>query len=231
MTGLLKRAVLCASLLALVVPSAAGAQALDGGIGGDVVSLGIWDWLGLIARLVAVLGVIWAAFWGMRWYSRRTQTSGGARGELEILETRALGPNRSLQLVRVGRRAVLVGVTPERINQLLEIDDHEEVDRLLETLEAQRASSPSLGLRIGSMSRVALPSLAPLTSRRGRNRNRGVQPSMSASDALLGGQDYAPPAAAAQQLQASHAYRQARIEELQRAIEDARRGTSFERAN
>jgi hypothetical protein len=46
------------------------------------------------------------------------------------LESRSLGPNRSLQLVQVGNRAVLLGVTAERISAVLEINDPIEVERL-----------------------------------------------------------------------------------------------------
>jgi flagellar biosynthetic protein FliO len=212
-------AVLGVAVLALGLPGAAGAQIPDGGVGADVVSLDVWDWLNLTARLGVVLLVIWAAFWGMRWYTQRTQIAGGSRGELEVLETRALGPNRSLQLVRVGRRAVLVGVTADRINQLLQIDDPEEVQGIVQALEAQRSSSPGLGRIAGSLSRISLPSL---TARRARRAARATTMD------TLGGEDFAPPAAGTQQLQASAAYRQTRIAELQRAIEEARRGTSFE---
>jgi flagellar biosynthetic protein FliO len=226
-------ALTAAGLLALGLPEVVGAQALDGGVGGGVVSLGFWDWIGLLSRLGIVLFVMWAAFWGMRWYMQRTQSGGGARGELEVMETRVIGPNRSLQLIRVGRRAVLVGVTPERISQLLEIDDPEEVERIVQALDAQRVATPGLSGLMGSVSRLSLPSRATQRpSRAAANVPFAVLPSEETTTgaALTGGEEFAPPAGASQQLQASTAYRQARIAELQRAIEDARRGTSFERA-
>jgi flagellar biosynthetic protein FliO len=219
-----------ASALALGLPSVAGAQALGGDVGGGVVSMGFWDWVGLLSRLGIVLFVMWAAFWGMRWYTRRTQSGGGGRGELEVLETRVLGPNRSLQLVRVGRRAVLVGVTPERINHLLEIDDPDEVERIAQSIETQRASTPGLGGLMNSVSRLSLPTrgLPAAAPQPGPSAALVSEAAAAISEALMGGEDAAPPAGVTQQLQANVAYRQARIAELQRAIEDARRGTSFE---
>lgn len=93
-------------------------------VGGSVTSFGMGDWLGLLLRLALVVGVIWAAVYAMRWYARR---AGGERGSVtrsfDIVETRALGPNRALHLVRIGGRAVLIGATPERINALMEVDD------------------------------------------------------------------------------------------------------------
>jgi flagellar biosynthetic protein FliO len=128
---------LLAALLGMIVallPKAALAQegsALDG-VGGGVGGYDVGDWLGLGLRLGLVLVIVWGAVVAMRWYVRRTSgVSGGGGGrQLQVLETRALGPNRSLHLVRLGGRAVLLGVTPERITQLLEIDDPDEVERL-----------------------------------------------------------------------------------------------------
>ncbi len=103
-------------------PASASAQTA----GGAVTSFGAGEWFGLMLRLGLVVGVIWAAVYAMRWY---TQRAGAGRAftarALDIVETRPLGPNRALHLVRIGGRAVLIGVTPERINALLEIDDPE----------------------------------------------------------------------------------------------------------
>lgn len=201
--------------LLAALPVVALAQAGDVGTG--VVRLGAWDWINLVVRLVAVVAIIWGAFWALRWYNRRIQTGYGAGRSLEVLETRALGPNRSMQLVRVGRRAVLVGVTADRINQLLEIDDPEEVERLAQVAFAEQARGPALNRVVESVSRLA--SVArPARPSRGATAGPSTTPQ-------------SPPATsgpATQQVQASAAYRSARIAELQRAIEDARRGTSFE---
>ncbi len=200
--------------LLAALPCLALAQATPE-VGTGVVRLGAWDWINLVVRLVAVVAIIWGAFWALRWYNRRIQTGYGAGRSLEVLETRALGPNRSMQLVRVGRRAVLVGVTAERINQLLEIDDPEEVERLAQTAFAEQARGPALNRVVESVSRLAS---AARSARPTAARPASPPPSSSMSGA------------ATQQVQATAAYRSARIAELQRAIEDARRGTSYEQA-
>lgn len=125
-------------------------------VGGGVSSFGLGDWVGLVLRLGLVLGVIWGAVAAMRWYVRRTQGVGG-RGTLaalEVIETHALGPNRALHLVRLGDRAVLVGVTPERITSLMTVDDPEEVRRLSERPETSGRRSLSASLA-GSLSGAA----------------------------------------------------------------------------
>ena len=97
-----------------------------------VVGYGAWDWISLTLRMGAVLLVIWGSVVGMRWYVRRMNGEAGAgmARALQIVETRALGPNRALHLVRLGDRAVLIGATPERINALMEIDDPAQLERL-----------------------------------------------------------------------------------------------------
>lgn len=107
-------------LVAGVLPASAMAQT----VGGSVASFGVGEWLSLMLRLGLVVGAIWAAVYAMRWYTRRAAGArGGAARTLDIVETRSLGPNRALHLVRIGGRAVLIGVTPERINALMEVDD------------------------------------------------------------------------------------------------------------
>ncbi len=223
------RGVLAAASAAAAWPAIALAQAVDAPVaevGSGVVALSLWDWLNLVVRLGAVIAIIWAAFWAMRWYNRRIQTGYGASRALQVLETRALGPNRSLQLVRVGHRAVLVGVTPDRINQLLEIDDPDEVERLTLTATEVRGATPGLNNLAGLISRVAGAARMPRV--RAERRAAFASSDFAAaprSEAMTADGTYAP---AAQQLQATAAYRNARIVELQRAIEDARRGTMLE---
>jgi flagellar protein FliO/FliZ len=108
-------------------PAAEGA-----GVGSGVATFGLGDWFGLAVRLALVVAVIWGGVAAMRWYVRRMNGAKGrgAFGALEVMETHALGPNRTLHLVRLGDRAVLIGATPERITQLLTVDDPEELERL-----------------------------------------------------------------------------------------------------
>src|SRR5690606_33166778 len=79
----------------------------SGQVGSGVSSFGMGDWIGLGVRLALVVVVIWVAVAGMRWYVRRVHQGGhrGALGALEVLESHALGPNRTLHLVRLGDRA------------------------------------------------------------------------------------------------------------------------------
>ncbi|MEX2375663.1 MAG: flagellar biosynthetic protein FliO [Dehalococcoidia bacterium] len=131
-------AVILTAIALMATTTAAGAQEASTEVGTAVTTFGIGDWLGLVARLAAVVGVIWVAVYGMRWYVRRMSAPGGrnAQAALEVIETHTLGSNRTLHLVRLGNRAVLVGATQERITQLLTVDDPEELRRLTERPEA-----------------------------------------------------------------------------------------------
>lgn len=137
-------ALVLGAVVALAGFATASAQEATDEVGSQVTSFGVGDWLNLGLRLALVIGVIWAAVHGMRWYVRR-MNRGGSRGglrALEVLETHTLGPNRTLHLVRLGDRAVLVGATQERITQLLTVDDPEEFKRIVETPDDEDDLTP-----------------------------------------------------------------------------------------
>jgi flagellar biogenesis protein FliO len=143
---------------ALGSPAVALGQSAEG-VGTGVSGFDTGDWFGLLLRLGLVLAVIWGAVLGMRWYVRRMtgQSSGRADGRaLQILETRTLAPNRSLALVRLGGRAVLIGITPERITSLLSVDDPDEVEGLATPPEG--ASRRPLGAVLSGLASVTAPS-------------------------------------------------------------------------
>lgn len=143
--------------LGTVAPAAAQeAAATASPIGGSVSGYSVTDWMNLILRLGLVLVVIWFAIMAMRWWVRRMNGAVGTRsGHLQIVESRSLGPNRSLQLVRLGNRAVLLGVTAEQISSVLEIDDPTEVERLVRPAAVSESptSLRDAMSRLGSMTK------------------------------------------------------------------------------
>jgi flagellar biosynthetic protein FliO len=218
------------------------------GVGSGVGGFSAADWLNLGWRLVLVVGVIWGAVWVMRWYVQRTNGSATTAGrQVQIIETRALGPNRSLQLVRLGGRAVLLGVTPDRINSLLEIDDPEEVDRIAEAAASMHTRPRTVAGVFGVFGLIA--SVVTMPARLRERRRIAASASMSEGSAETAPARTRSPRAdaaarrsedasrasmpapadltplAAQQLQARAGYggtRAERIAELQRAIARAR---------
>jgi flagellar biogenesis protein FliO len=226
-------ALLAVGVLLAFVPTVARAQEGDepasifpsnegGGLlptpvaGGGITSYGTSDWLGLGLRLSLVLLAIWGAIVAMRWWVRRQ--SGAADSptrRLELLETRSLGPNRALHLVRVGGRAVLIGATAEHISALLAVDDPAEIERLLEVDEAPGAGPRSLGeLRRnlgGVLSRLSAP------------RTQVERPASSTPAAVSPSSEPVAPAAPAPPAAAAAATPRAqRLGELTRAVREAR---------
>jgi flagellar biogenesis protein FliO len=90
--------------------------------------------------LLAVLAVIFiATMVARRWLPGVRQMTGG--GVIHILTRRYLSSKQSLCLVRLGQRVVLLGVTPERITALANIDDSQEVASMVAAVESARPGS------------------------------------------------------------------------------------------
>jgi flagellar protein FliO/FliZ len=154
-------------------------------IGGGVSGYGVGDWVDLVVRLGLVLLIIWAAIMAMRWWVRRMNggLAGGNGRLVQILETRSLGPNRSLQLVKLGNRAVLLGVTNERISPVLELTDPVEIQRLTRTVEQQQPETLRDAIsRLGSLARRR-PSVGPERSTTTTRDPRAAMPLLAARQA------------------------------------------------
>ena len=240
-----------ATALTLAPSVAHGAEPT--GVGSGLPDFSGGDWFGLVLRLGLVLVAVWGGVSAMRWYVRRTQGGGTGRAparQLQLLETRVLGPNRSLQLVRLGDHAVLLGVTPERINALIAIDDAEEVARIV--AEAELTRPRPLGAVLGGTLAARLPraprpdTVVAIIGRAFQRRRPDLAAARAAARAPIGDSRPdprpaqraparvapaapsrtaapAPAPSAAQRLQAAQGYtRTDRIAELQRAIAAAR---------
>ncbi len=84
--------------------------------------------------LIIVIGVIWA----LSMLMKRLVTVRGLAGSadcLRILYTLSLSPTRTLYLVRLGDRVLLIGAGEGGLRTLAEIDDPSEVSNLLKELE------------------------------------------------------------------------------------------------
>lgn len=151
------RAALLVAAWLLAAPSTASAQLP----GAEVRGMGPWGYLGLVFNLGLVLVAIWAAVVAMRWYVRRMNGEVGGARQLQVLESRALGPNRSLHLVRLADRAVLLGVTADRINALLTVDDPAEVQRMVTAAAAgSNGSLLKIAGDVTGRAGISLPSAA-----------------------------------------------------------------------
>lgn len=74
-------------------------------------------------KLIIIIGLVYLALYGLRWLQRTRykNISGGAT--INVLETTGLSPGRSLHLVVVGEKTLLLGATDHEISVLAELAD------------------------------------------------------------------------------------------------------------
>lgn len=72
--------------------------------------------------LVVVIICIYGGIWVLKKMTTRRHSGGRKAYMLEVLETAYIDPKKSLSLVRVADRSVLIGVTDNQISVLTELD-------------------------------------------------------------------------------------------------------------
>jgi flagellar biosynthetic protein FliO len=81
-----------------------------------------------IIKMISALCLVVLAIYGSIWLLKRLTTRGrrgGRQGLLEVIETAYLGPKRSVSLVRVAGKSVLIGTTDNQISMLTELSEEE----------------------------------------------------------------------------------------------------------
>jgi flagellar protein FliO/FliZ len=91
----------------------------------------------MVSALAVVIAVVYGALYALRKLMGRKYAANGGNGSLEVLETTYVGQHKTISLVRVGARSVLVGVTDQQISTLTELDA-DETEAL--TQEAERSA-------------------------------------------------------------------------------------------
>jgi len=86
---------------------------------------------GSLVRTFVGLAIVLGVIYGIAWVLKQVKRSKEDRGQGTSLETTAvvaLGPNRSLHLVRAGRELVLVGVAEHGVTPIRTYTDDEALD-------------------------------------------------------------------------------------------------------
>jgi flagellar biosynthetic protein FliO len=96
--------------------------------------------LDLLWPLLLVLGAIAGVAFFIRKVLPRGSRLGGS-GVIDVVAHHYLSNKQSLCLIRLGRRAVLIGVTPERITPVAEISQPEELAEIVAAIERKRPTS------------------------------------------------------------------------------------------
>lgn len=103
------------------------------------------DWFGLIGGMVLklglVLGLIYAAFIVLRRYFTRNKTVVQGKKPISLLSSLNLSPSRTVYVLEVGKRVLVVGATQNQLSLLTEVTDPETVDEV----RTQSAESSAAG--------------------------------------------------------------------------------------
>ena len=92
----------------------------------------------MISALMVVLVCIYVALYLLKRLAGRRAGANGGNGALEVLETSYVAPKKTVSLVRVADKAVLIGVTDNGISMLTELDAQQ-----TEALLAEKSATPS----------------------------------------------------------------------------------------
>lgn len=99
----------------VAVPLAAPLPGTEYGLAGVALKMGL--------TLAVLLGVIFAAFWLLRRYGPKIGLGPGGRGGmLRLMDHLAVGPKKSVVVVRFLNKDLVLGVTDHSITRLAEVD-------------------------------------------------------------------------------------------------------------
>ena len=109
-------------------PAATGAPVEDDGERGFSLDSGeVWS---LIWRLGLVALIVGGAVLGLRWWGRKASSPRSVTGYLRVIDTMALSSGRTLHLVQLGNRVIVVGATAQQLSLLSELSESESAEVL-----------------------------------------------------------------------------------------------------
>ena len=82
------------------------------------------EYFQLICALIGILGLIFVLFWALRKLNKGVLRSGGKR--LKILDRAVLGGEKSVIVVSVAGKCMVLGVTAAKIEKIADLDMTEE---------------------------------------------------------------------------------------------------------
>lgn len=141
-------------------------------------SVGLLAQMGIKVALGVLLAVAAATL--ARRFHRMGNGSRAQTGSLQVAETAALGQNRALHLIRVGRRALLIGSTPSAVSLLADVTgDRGPFSKERESEPAHQASHRQAFAAV--LSRFLEPSRGPAPGDRAERLRTAAQALRTAS--------------------------------------------------
>ena len=93
----------------------------------------------MLSALIIVIFAIYVGLYVLRRLMNRRFAGVGAPNALEVIQSAPVGPKKSVTLVRIGDRSVLLGITDEHISPLTELTE-EETGRILAATQTEQAT-------------------------------------------------------------------------------------------
>lgn len=103
---------------------------------GGAFSLGGGQLVSLAWRLALVVIIIAGSIVGLRWWGNRTAGPRSTTGFIRVIDTLAIGTGRTIHLVAMGDRVIVVGATAQQLTFLNELSEEEAAGILQRTAEA-----------------------------------------------------------------------------------------------
>ena len=91
------------------------------------------------AALLGIIGLLFLTFYATKWLNKKFRNTGwnGAQNGIKIIECMGIAQDKQLLVVKVGSRSMLLGVTPNSVTKLSDLDDDD-----IAVLEANAAETP-----------------------------------------------------------------------------------------
>jgi flagellar biosynthetic protein FliO len=107
----------------------------------------------LVVKLGLVVGLIYVVMWLLRTYLGGKQPLLRAAGRMEVLEASALAPGRSVYLVEVADRVLVLGATSGSLSTLAEITDPAAIELLKKRAHDQDAPPAAFAEQLDAITR------------------------------------------------------------------------------
>lgn len=80
----------------------------------------------VVCALLGIIGLMFLAFYASRWLNKHFNGGfGGSRKMIKIIECIGIAPDKQLMIVEVGSKYMLIGVTPNSVNKICDLDDED----------------------------------------------------------------------------------------------------------
>lgn len=101
----------------------------------------------VVCALLGIIGLMFLAFYASRWLNKRVNSGGfGGAGQkaVRIIECTGIAPDKQLMIIKVGKRTMLIGVTPNAVNKICDLDEEDVYLPADETVPAESGFMQSL---------------------------------------------------------------------------------------